>query len=90
MEAAAALGYEANAADGALWTAATSGQYDADCNHLFGSDCDAIDSETFRPQKPITEAALNLGFTGAVEQVEPHDPAIGLVFLHHRGQICDH
>ena len=68
MDAAAAQGYGPNAADGALWTAATSGQYDTDCNALFGADCDELDSETFRPQKPITEAALNSGFTGAVEQ----------------------
>lgn len=63
MDSAAALGYGPNAADGTLWTAATSGQYDADCNQLFGADCDALDSETFRPQKPITEAPPNFGFS---------------------------
>ena len=62
------LGYEATSEDGALWTAATSGIYNEDCRILFGADCDEVTDDIFRPQKPITQAALGLGFTGAIEQ----------------------
>ena len=68
MDAAAEQGYGPNAEDGALWTAATSGVYDADCNAYFDSDCDDLDADTFRPQKPLTQTAINNGFTGQVEQ----------------------
>ncbi len=68
LEAASLLGYGATSEDGALWTAATSGIYDEDCRVLFGADCDELTDDIFRPQKPITQAALSLGFTGAIEQ----------------------
>lgn len=68
FESASLLGYEANSEDGDLWTAATSGNYDEDCRFLLGADCDELTDDIFRPQKPITEAALGLGFTGVVEQ----------------------
>ena len=68
MEAAALMGYEANSEDGALWTAATSGIYDTDCQAFFGTNCDEISDDTFRPQQPLTQTAIGNGFTGVVEQ----------------------
>ena len=68
LEAASLLGYEPTSEDGALWTAATSGVYNEDCRILFGADCDEVTDDIFRPQKPITQAALGLGFTGSIEQ----------------------
>jgi len=67
MEAAAALGYEASAADASNWVLANNDSFDEDCQRLFGSDCEEVDASEFRPIVPQILTCLGLGFENLTE-----------------------
>jgi hypothetical protein len=67
MEAAAALGYEASAADASVWVLANNDSFDEDCQRLFGSNCEEVDASEFRPVVPQILTLLGLGFENLTE-----------------------
>ena len=67
MEAAAALGYEASAADASVWVLANNDSFDEDCQRLFGSNCEEVDASEFRPIVPQILTCLGLGFENLTE-----------------------
>ena len=67
MEAAAALGYEASAADASVWVLANNDSFDEDCQRLFGSNCEEVDASEFRPIVPQILTSLGLGFENLTE-----------------------
>lgn len=67
MEAAATLGYGASATDASNWGHANNDDFDEDCQRLFGSNCEEVDAETFRPIVPLILTCLGLGFENLTE-----------------------
>ena len=67
MEAAATLGYGASATDASNWGHANNDDFNEDCQRLFGSNCEEVDAETFRPIVPLILTCLGLGFENLAE-----------------------
>lgn len=77
MEAAAEMGYEPNAADAEAWGYATNDNFDEDCLRLFGSLCEEVNAEEFRPIVPQIVTCVGLGFVNLTEMDNYLDSVTG-------------